>query len=385
MRDYFHKNDSIYFEFPIDGDCINERDGKRADNGGVTFVATVCAPENSEVYINGKRAEYAEGAYRTEVTLCGYRSTLTAEDKTNGTECKIAVYYMPDAVGKYRVSSDDNILFLQDITKNKDVYTSIFDNPYLAMYKQAHDLYGAHVHLNLFYEFDPATEYFSDTSREYFNLSMMTDKFKDEFRKNSDWLKLAFHSKREHPDMPYKNASGEQITEDCLQIYREIIRFAGKECINNTTTVHWGEATIDGVRALRTLGFRSLTGYFEMWNGTPAVAYYTQGELCEHIGARDFWYDTEEDMLFGRIDAVLNSNTLEWVKDRVASVVADPQRGGFVSVMIHEQYFHKDYCCYLPDFCERVLSICKYLYEHGYQGAHIAEVTKEPQLREKIM
>ncbi len=385
MRDYFHRNEPIYFEFPIDGDCVNERDGKKSENGGVTFAATVHAPENSEVYINGKKADCVDGLYRTEVTVCGYRNTLVAEDRTNGTECKVAVYYLRNAVGKYRVSSDDNILFLQDITKNKDVYKSIFDNPYLAMYKQAHDKYGACVHLNLFYEFIPEKEYFSDTTREYFNLSMMTDKFKDEFRANADWLKLAFHAIADRPDMPYKNASGEKISEDCLKICREIVRFAGKECINNTTTVHWGEATREGVRALRALGFRSLTGYFEMWNGTPAVAYYTQGELCEHIGARDFWYDTDEDMLFGRIDAVLNFNTLEWVKERVKNVVADPQRGGFVSIMIHEQYFHKDYCTYLPDFCERVLEPCKYLYEHGYQGAHIAEATKEPQLREKIM
>ena len=40
---------------------------------------------------------------------------------------------------RFRISSDDNILFLQDINKNKDTYSSIFENPYLAMYKMAHD------------------------------------------------------------------------------------------------------------------------------------------------------------------------------------------------------------------------------------------------------
>ncbi len=385
MRDVFKRSQPISFVFPIDGDCVNERDG-RMDGGGVTLSAAVRAPAGADVFIDGKKAEFVDGLYRADVTVRGYRNTLTAEDRTNGTDCKIAVYSLPRTVGRFRLSSDDNILFLQDITKNQDVYTSIFENPYLAVYKKAHDLYGAKVHINLFYEFKPEEAYFSDKSREYFNLSMMTDKFRDEFRANSDWLKLAFHSKSERPDKPYRNASAEVVTRDCLQVCREILRFAGEECLNDTTTVHWGEASREGVRALRALGYRSLTGYFEKTgNDVPLVAYYTEGELCDHIGARDFWVDTDEDMLFGRIDLVLNLYSLDWVKKTLREVVADPYRGGFVSIMIHEQYFYADYCSYLPDFAERVLSSCEYLHEQGYRGAHICEVTEEPHLRQCVM
>jgi hypothetical protein len=66
----------------------------------------------------------------------------------------------------------------------------------------------------------------------------------------------------------------------------------------------------------------------------------------------------------------------------VRDVVANPHRGGFVSVMIHEQYFYEDYIKYLPDFADRILEPCRYLYEHGYVGAHITDVTREPNLRE---
>ncbi len=383
MRDFFKRNQPLYFVFPIDGDCVNEHDGRRTGKDSVTFSAVVHAPADAEVYIEGKRAEFSDGLYRADVTVHGHRNTLTAEDRTNGTACRIVVYHLPRTLGRYRLSSDDNILFLQDITKNQDVYTSIFENPYLAVYKKAHDLYGARVHLNLFYEFKPEEAYFSVPGREYFNLSMMTDKFKEEFRANADWLKLAFHAKSERPDKPYRNASAETVTKDCLQVCREILRFAGEECLNDTTTVHWGEASREGVRALRALGFRSLTGYFEKTgNNEPLVAYYTEGELCDHIGARDFWVDTEEDMLFGRIDLVLNLWTLDWVKKTLREVVDNPYRGGFVSIMIHEQYFYSDYTAYLPDFEERVLSSCEYLSRMGYRGAHICEVTAEPSLRE---
>jgi len=373
----------IKFIFPIDGACINERDGNSAENG-VTISVKVKASENSDIYICGKKAEYVDDIFNAEVTLRGYRNTLTAKDMISGSESVIAVYYFAKAVGKFRVSSDDNIIFLQDITENKDVYSSIFDNPYLSIYKKAHDLYGAKVHLNLFYEFHPEERNrFSDKSRKYFDLSMMTDKFKDEFRANSDWLKLAFHSNSEFPDAPYKNATAEQITADCRKICREIVRFAGAECISDSTTIHYGAVTKEGVRALRALGFKSLTGYFERSaSGAPVVAYYTDGEILDHIGGRDFWYDTQEDMIFAKIDSVLNTGSFEQVMASVKTAVSDPHRGGFVSVMIHEQYFYNDYVRHLPDFEARVLEPCRYLYENGYKGAHISEVTKQTCLRD---
>lgn len=368
----------IKFVFPFDGDCLNSRDG-RLDGNVLCVTVKAEAPENHNIYICGKKAEYKDGLYCADVCISGYRNTLSAEDKTSGNCAKIFVFRLYDVEGKYRVSSDDNILFLQDLTKNKDVYKSIFENPYLAVYKKAHDKYGAKVHLNLFYEFIPTDDFKEHT--EYFNLTMMTDKFKDEFCANSDWLKLAFHAKTEYPDMPYKNTTFEEITEDCIKVCREIIRFAGKECINDTTTIHWGEVNREGVRALRALGFKSLTGYLTFnADGTPLVAYYLDKEQVKHADTRDFWYDKDEDMMFARIDLVTNLGTYDWVMSEIKEIVAHPNRGGFVSTMIHEQYFHKDYKGYLPDFENRVLDVCKYLYNNGYKGCHVADAVAEKHL-----
>lgn len=371
-------NNTFGFVFPIQGDCLNEHDGRLVDNC-LYIVAEVKAPENHEIVICKKAATFEDGVYSAEICISGYRTTLTAEDKTTGEEIKIDVFRLNDPVGKFRLSSDDNILCLQDITKNKDTYTSIFDNAYLAVYKKAHDLYGAKVHLNLFYEFIPTDDFKEHT--EYFNLTMMTDKFKDEFEANSDWLKLAFHAKTEYPDEPYKNTTFEEITEDCIRVCREIIRFAGKKSINNTTTIHWGEVNREGVRALRALGFKALTGYLTFnADGSPLVAYYLDKEQVKHADTRDFWYDKDEDMMFGRIDIVLNLNDYEWTVNALRDIVAHPGRSGFVSMMIHEQYFHADYIGYLPDFEKRVLDACKYLYENGYKGTHVSDIVTEKNL-----
>ncbi len=368
------------FVFPIDGDCLNVRDGALTPEG-LAVPVTVVAPAGHDISIQGKKAAWDGQHYTGEALLGGRRCVLTAEDRTLGQTCKVTVFHFPDAVGKYRISSDDNILFLANLTRNKDVYTSIFQDPYLAVYKKAYDLYGAKVHLNLFYCFPGESSLYS-TAREYFDLSMMTDKFKEEFRANAHWLKLAFHSYQEYPGSPYKFADPATIRADCIRVCREILRFAGPECLTDSTTVHFGEANLPCIRALRELGLRSLTGYFERQkNGKPMVAYHIDGPLLDHIGGRDFWYDTEEDMLFGRIDLVLNLKTYDWVMDTLREVVKDPHRSGFLSLMIHEQYFYADYDGYLPDFEARVLDACKYVHDLGYVGSHISTATDPVPLR----
>lgn len=366
---------AVKFLFPVDGDFVNSRDGQWQD--GALYIDALIESECEDLTVCGMAAVFDKelNCYRVSVPLFGFRNRITA--KTQEETCGITVFVTPEEnLKKYRLSSDDNIRFLQELTVGD--YTSIFDHPYLAVYKKAHDLYGAKVHLNLFYAFDDtARSSFSDKP-DYFDLSMMTDRYKDEFTANSHWLKLAFHSRSEYPDRPYKNADGETVRKDCIAVCREICRFAGKESISNSTTIHWGEANREVVRSLRAMGFTSLTGYFtKRTSGEPIVSYYVDGEMVDHIGARDFWMDTGEDMIFGRIDSVLNEDTLENVIQSVTQAAEDPHRGGFVSIMIHEQYFYPGYKRYRPDFEELVLRSCKLLADRGYTGAHISEVTRQ--------
>ena len=378
MRDYFRKNDPIRFVFPIDGDCVNRRDGI-SESGAVQIIAKVCAPEGHFVTIGGEKAEWNDGYYTAPVEIVGYRSVITAKDETTGDECHVAVYFLQNSVGGYRISSDDNILFLADITYHKDEYKSIFDNPYLAVYKKAHDLYGAKVHINLFYEFrGEAKKYFSN-ARPDFDLSMMTDTLTDEWKANADWLRLSFHSKHEKPDAPYQNATAEEVTRDCINVCREILRFAGPEVMSPVTTLHFGAANEEVVRAMREFGFKAMTGYFMHFSSAP-VAYHAPYDLIEHIFDRDFWYDSDNDMFFGRIDNVVNGSTNEKNMAAIAEIIESPTRGGFVSILMHEQYFYEDYSHHRPDFEARILDPARLLWEKGYKGRLISEVIEERKL-----
>ncbi|MFR6055078.1 MAG: hypothetical protein ACLUHK_00430, partial [Eubacteriales bacterium] len=68
----------------------------------------------------------------------------------------------------YRLSADDNIVFLQDIAENRP--RSLFDNAYLALFRRAHEECGAKVVLNLFYDNSSSAGF--GKKREYFDLSM---------------------------------------------------------------------------------------------------------------------------------------------------------------------------------------------------------------------
>lgn len=375
MKNYFGSDSEIYFEFPLDGDCLNKYDGTVNDDGSLTIVARVKASETSDLYINEVKAEYKDGSFECPVRLTGHRNTVSAIDRKSGLEAKVAVYKLKEPTEKYRVSVDDNILWLQDINDHKDSYKSIFENPYLKVFKKAHDLYGAVVHFNIYYEFDSeAMKDFSE-KRDYFNLSMMTDKFKDEFRANSDWLRLSFHADKNYPDEPYKETTLERISEDIEKVHREIIRFAGEESLSKVTTLHWGASNIAGVRALRQHGYKGLAGYFEV---TPAektlVAYHYPIDFVRHVGARDFWKDNDEDVIYGRIDIVLNCFHKDTVLDKLKEISKEKGRFGFLSMLIHEEYFYSDYRGYLPDFEDILLNACKFAVDTGHEGSTMASV-----------
>ena len=350
----------MFFNFPKDGDMLNEHDGT-VKNGRLYVRARVAAHPESRIFINRIPAVYDGSFFTAEVPVDGYRNMITFHDAASNKSIDTVVYWLKDSAKKYRVSLDDNIWFLRDIAKNAGRYASVFDNPYLAVYKKAHDLYGAKVHANLYYQC------------EDFNLSMMPDTFKPEFIANADWLNFTFHALQNDPDKPYVKATYDQILTDYDLITNEIIRFAGEECLSPVTTVHWGECTREGVRALRARGIRCLMGYFRLENSEPHVSYYMDFGQTLHISGRNFWKDDKEDMIYGRISNVMNEGDREDIIKVLDSQKTDPHTGGFVELMIHEQYFYTEYEKHLPDYEQRVMTGVKWAADNGYEPAWIQD------------
>ena len=337
---------------PVDGAILNHNDG-RPESGGLQIALKGRCRVPGPVRINGASVPVRDGRFESTLLLHDRETSIRAE--AGRLEHRITVLWDRDSFRRYRVSTDDNIWFLRDIARHADTYQSIFDNPYLAFWREMHRKYGTKVHFNIYYE------------TNNFNLSQMPDRFGPEWRRNADWIRLSFHARANDPDRPYIHASPEKIVADYRLVTHEIERFAGKELMSPVTTVHWGIVTREAARALRREGIRAMVSYFDVMNGLPDVCMYLPFAQWRYLAEHDYWKDTAEDLLFIRHDMVMNLFAVDKIVPRLDEIASDPHRSEILELMIHEQYFYPDYVAYEPDYRTRVETAVRWASEHGYK------------------
>ena len=247
---------------------------------------------------------------------------------------------------------DDNIRFLKELT-NGD-YKSIFEHPYLAMYKRLHNKLGLKVQLNLFYEMPE------------FNLTQMTTAFNREWRENADWLKLSFHSKLENVK-PYENSGYDEVFSDCNTVNDEILRFASQDSLAQTTTIHYCVATAEGMRALKENNVKGLLGLFgdEQHHRT---SYNLDEKYSSKI--RSGAIVEQDGIAFAPIDIVLNLYSKEEILSKLLALTYREN----IWVMIHEQYFYEDYSAFQPDFEEKLTATFELLKKNKYKSCFFEEL-----------
>lgn len=249
---------------------------------------------------------------------------------------------------------DDNIRCLKELTKGD--FDSIFEHPYLAVYKRLHDRFDLKIQLNLFYEdFE-------------FNLSEMTDRFANEWDECSDWLKLSFHSRLENV-RPYITSGYDEVYSDCQDVQREIRRFASPISLGKTTTVHYCQATDDGLRALKDCGVKGLLGLYI--SPEKLMTSYQNTEKETEL-LRKGETVTSNGISYASIDIVLNNYSTESILDQLSRLNGRE----LIKVMIHEQFFYPDYKAYQPEFEEKITAAFEYLTENGYKSVFFEEALK---------
>ena len=365
--------------FPLDGDCLTVYDGEPCENGVKARVRVV---SDRPATVNQMPAEKSDGEYVADVIFDSFLTLLTVSDGKE--ETVLRVYYLATAQNTVTLTVEDNLMFLQDLTEHSPAYPSLFDQPYLAMFYEAHRKFGTKVTLNLFYTFDDeALSYFSG-KHERFDLSMVTDAYKKEFAAASDWLKLTFHANSEFPGDPYLHATYAETARDIEAAHREIIRFAGESSLANSCNVHFGSASREAVRACRNYGYRCLSGFFTLdANGNPFVSHYLDKETVSHFDHRDMWYDKTEDMFFIRTDLILNATPYDHLIPALKAVCADAGRRSNLNLLMHEQYYHTDYCSHLKDYKALIFDALSFAAENGYRAAFPDEMIDETRQKRK--
>jgi hypothetical protein len=345
---------------PIDGDMMHARDGITTDKG-LRIKVTLAADPGSRIRVGDVQAVYKDGLFTAEALLTEYENHLELRNEITGETKDIKVYRLKNFAGGYRLSIDDNIWFLRDIYNHAGTYKSIFDNSYLRFLKALHDTYGTKVHLNLFYETDG------------FNLSQLSDEFKEEWSAQSSWLRLSFHALGEFPDMPYKTAGYDQVKRDCDLVMKEIRRFAGPAVMGPMTTVHWGELTVEGARAIRDAGYKGLLGYFNVDNDLPPVSFYFNVEERRHMRQRWVWKDARTDIVFVKTSVVLDKTALADIRPYLDSYAMKDNKPPYTDLLVHEQYYYPFYEVYQPDYKDRLTTAVQWAVDNGYVPKFLEE------------
>jgi len=298
---------------------------------------------------------------------------------------------------------DDTIWAFRDIARQKP--KSIFDQPFLALMKEAHDKYGMKVQLNLFYQ----TDFFY--GHDEFCLAEMPDTYKAEWEANSDWLKLAFHARHEFPDYPYVNATYEDVKYDFDRIKKEIIRFAGEKSFATGVIPHWLPMSKEGVKALKDGGIKVMAASYgdrKEYDGDPeslpyghsfrllhnrqsettlytrrsrntAIArsicsynHLTEEQMASILHTTNSIFDEETGMYFREFGGgpCLNLITI----DELDGLFKPHLEQEYLGYATHEQYFYDDYFAYQSDYSAKILEAAKVVSENGYEFIFVEEL-----------
>ena len=297
---------------------------------------------------------------------------------------------------------DDVIWVLRDISRSRP--KSLFDHPFLAGLKEAHDKWGLKVQLNLFYR----TDFFY--GMDEFTLSGMSDAYRTEWLDNADWMKFGMHSLQEFPDYPFVNSSYEDVRKVCDMIFGEIARFADERMCAKAVVPHWGPVSKDGCRALADAGMKVVwasNGPRYAYTGDPAslpyghsfrlecnrkpeTALFWRGGGNTAISASICGYNhlptSETKKTAGTFLSVYDRETkLDYKKfcvgpclnlyamDRIVPSFEKVRGRDFICFADHEQYFFKDYFAYQPDYMEKVHVSAKWLHDDGRRFVFIED------------
>lgn len=144
-----------------------------------------------------------------------------------------------------KFSVDDATEILMEVAVND--YDSIFESERMSLFKQMHDEYDLDVTLFLFEKIGS------------FDLADFSDKYKDEFEQNSDWLKLGWHG-IDDGNPQESGYDGDDLVQSYVNTTDDIIRFAGKKSLSKELRIHFWYT--DGSDTIRYLSQDGISGLY---------------------------------------------------------------------------------------------------------------------------
>jgi len=299
------------------------------------------------------------GAFRGTALLKDRITEIKARTMINGAsrEIRARVVWAKNSYKRFRCYIDDHSFFFRDICRRN--YKSIFDCFYLAKLRELHRNFGVKINLNCF----------NTTPNRDFRLSMFPDKYKSEFEDSAHWLRLAFHSENEFPDIPYKDATPEKLAADFDLVAKQIKRIAGS-AYTAGLQIHWADVPPDCYKVLADRGVKMLQTRGRKPNSPnkKICDYHLPDNILEYLYDNQGWMHFESGLIF--YDG--STGGCDWtpvdkIVPNILSRIEVPSKSHLINIAGHEQYWWPFYKNFVPDIYERYATAFRFVLDRGYR------------------
>ncbi|MBQ3448436.1 MAG: hypothetical protein IJG34_00850 [Synergistaceae bacterium] len=234
------------------------------------------------------------------------------------------------------MSLDDVIQIFRDITIHENDYVSIFENDTLRFLKKLHDKFGTVISCYCFFRSGD------------FALSQCTDKFRDEFMKNSDWLKFGFHAF--DPETTYGNEYTGSIRDDYDSVIENLISITGDTCIDSVIRLHYFAGSLSEIKSLTSSPLCPLRGLLCADDRRPS--YYLNEAQNEYIYSHDYFRDDINGIDFYATD--LRAEFIKSVSKKISEFKSSSWNNqlGILTLFSHEWALNPKTKCVIESLCE---------------------------------
>ena len=139
----------------------------------------------------------------------------------------------------------DDVEVIGDLIRHQQDYDSLFQHPFMAFLKELHREHGVRITLYTY-------EYFGD-GNSYTSIEDMPLKYKRDFRKVSEWLRIGFHSPRAKFDSLVTVA---EFRDSYSHVNKAIAQFADSSMVAFTLRLHYffaPDSLLNALTGVRTL------------------------------------------------------------------------------------------------------------------------------------
>ena len=237
---------------------------------------------------------------------------------------------------KVHISIDDTIKIFKDLTDNEQNFKSIFENDTLKFLRECNKNYGAKFSLYCFYEY-------GDIS-----LDKCTEKFKEEFEENSEWLQFGFHSYNNSVD--YTQSSIEITKEQYESVIKHLKRIVGEKSITRLVRLERFLANRQTVNIFKEceIGIQGLLGA----DSIDRQNYYLENNENMKLFKKGEYFDNDIGIYFYCTDIRIENN------DNIIEKLEEREEDKYLIVFTHEWILNEN-------IKNKIIEICKYCLENN--------------------